>query len=67
MDAKALAAASREDLLQRIADLEAALAQRDAVIGELQKRLTALERRVGSSGGAGANRCASSSRPERRP
>jgi len=53
MDAKALAAASREDLLQRIADLEAALAQRDAVIAELQKRLSALERRLGSSGGAG--------------
>lgn len=53
MDASRLAEASREELLQRIAALEALLGERDAVITELRKRLEALERRLGSSGGGG--------------
>jgi hypothetical protein len=53
MDVKTFAEASREDLLRRIAELEALLGERDAVIAELRKRLEALERRLGSSGGAG--------------
>lgn len=53
MDAKTLAEASRDDLLRWIVELETLLGERDGVIAELRKRLDALERRLGSSGGAG--------------
>lgn len=53
MDAKTVAEASRDDLLRLIGELETLLGERDAVIAELRKRLEALERRLGSSGGAG--------------
>jgi transposase len=53
MDAKIIAEASRADLLRLITQLEALLGERDGVIAELQKRITALEQRLGSSGGAG--------------
>ena len=53
MDEKDLAGASRDALLLLIAELQARLTERDAVISELQKRIAALERRLGSSGGSG--------------
>jgi hypothetical protein len=53
MDETDLGGASREALLALIAQLRASLAERDAVIGELQKRISALEQRLGTRGGPG--------------
>jgi transposase len=53
MDATTVAEASREDLVRMIAELEARLLEREKVISELQKRLEAVEKRLGSSGGSG--------------
>jgi transposase len=53
MSESELAAASRDELIGLIRQLEAALDQRDAVIGELQKRIGALERLLAGRGGPG--------------
>jgi transposase len=53
MSESELAAASRDELIALIRQLEAVLGQRDATIGELQKRLRALEQVLAGRGGPG--------------
>lgn len=53
MNESELATACREDLVARVIELQAALAQRDAAIAELDKRISALEQRVAGRGGPG--------------
>ena len=53
MDETDLSGASREALLALIGELRAGLVERDALIAELQKRIGALEERLGGRGGPG--------------